>query len=70
MAQNLSIKDLARETRSVFANELEFCDARKGLAWCDRAKGHNGKHAHGDAMVVVRESNTTTYWEASRIVRW
>ena len=70
MATNISIKDLNREARSVFANGLTFCDAHRGMSFCDRAKGHNGKHAHGDQMVIINEANGTTYWEATRLTKW
>lgn len=69
MATKISVQDLKREVNAVFSNYLQFCDARRGMACCDRAAGHNGKHAHGADMALV-ETPEGKFWEATRIVKW
>jgi hypothetical protein len=65
MAQNLSTEDLNREVRAVYANDYRFCESHKGMTYCDRANGHNGKHAAGTHLQMVNG----LLW-ATKIVRW
>lgn len=65
MAQNLSPEDVNREVLAVMVNDYRFCEAHKGQTYCDRANGHNGKHAAGTHLHMVNGILTAT-----KIVRW
>ncbi|WP_284762823.1 hypothetical protein [Arthrobacter sp. efr-133-R2A-63] len=74
MAQNLSIEDVEREVRTVFAQYDQdrdagygFCQARNGVAVCDRFIGHNGPHAWLSGVIFDRVLN---YWRSTRLVTW
>lgn len=67
----LTIEDITREIRSIFEHggEFEFCNARRGIASCCRAMGHNGKHAHLFGMVISTENNVRA-WRPTKMVMW
>jgi hypothetical protein len=65
MAQNLTIEDVVREVDAVFANGGRFCEAHKGMTYCDRFEGHHGKHATADQLRLAGDRLYPT-----RLTRW
>jgi hypothetical protein len=73
MAQNLTIDDLKREVRAVYAlhdagdADAAFCEGHKGMLWCDRHHKHQGKHAAASGGYYAFALGE---WHYSGVVRW
>lgn len=72
MAQNITVDDVAREVRAVYAlgdaeGSILFCFAGRGDATCDRHYLHHGKHAHLTGAAFDRSRG---FWFFTRLVTW
>lgn len=68
----LSVEDVAREVRAVFAlrdagDDADFCNVITADARCDRHHLHHGKHAH---LTGFHYSQEKGWWAFSRVVVW